>query len=357
LNSKRIGRHSDQNYYFEGYLGFRIQGYLQEYVVSCQQLLNLVASKVERFYDHIEFEHTPNYEDIYYVLRQIKDSYLLEFENPAVISLIDELFADTKWEKKKFKETINEAIRLIESIVWQSIDISIEKSSQFDLINSISTHLNLDTILSLNHDLVLEKWLQSKGIVFDDGFHIDNKKLPEWKGFKNEKGILKLCKVHGSIDWFDFQIENPNSYRNLVKLPHNHYAETINGIDGSFKYPNSGTPSILIGTFNKMLGYLSGIHELLFEELKSEINKSEIIIVSGYGFGDKGINTRLLHWLYQDYSKKMIIIHPDRASLIENSRGSFKNNIMPSQSKHPKVELIEKKFEDVEIEEIIMYCA
>jgi hypothetical protein len=357
LTSGRIGKGTDTNYYFEGYWGYGIQDYLNGYVRSCQQLLNLIKNKIGRFYKLLEFEHQVNYEDIYYVLRQIQDSFHLEYENPATISLIEELIQDTELDKKNFKENITESVRYIESLVWQSIDIPVKQSSQYNIVKDLLDCFNLDTVLSLNHDLVLENWLHSNNINYDDGFHFDNKKLPEWKGFQNENGILKLCKVHGSIDWFDFRITKPSTYDNLVKIPRNHYAERINEIDDSFLAPNSGKPSILVGTFNKMLGYLGGIHEILYDELKSTIKESEVIIISGYGFGDKGINTRLTHWLFQNYSKKMIIIHPDKESLIKNSRGSFKINVMTEHYKHPKVELIEKRFEEVKIEEIKKYCA
>ncbi len=352
LTSEKIGKGTDTNYYFTGYWGYVIQDYLNGYVMSCQKLLNQIKNKVDRFYKYIDFEHQTNYEDIYYVLRQIQDSYHLEYENPATISLIEELIRDTEWNDKDFKEIVTEAVRFIESLVWQSIDRPIKESSQFNIIKELLECFNFDTILTLNHDLVLETWLNSNGIRFDDGFHIDNKKLPEWKGFQNENGTLKLCKVHGSIDWFEFRITKPNTYDNLVKIPSNHYAEKIYKIDDSFMAPNSGKPSILIGTFNKMLGYLGGIHEILYDELKSIIMESEIIIISGYGFGDKGINTRLTNWLFQDLAQKMIIIHPDKESLIKNSRGSFKINVMTQHHQHPKVEFIEKRFEKVTIEDI-----
>jgi hypothetical protein len=357
LTAENIGKHTDLNYYFEGYLGYTKQNYLQHHLTTCQNLIRLIIENIDNFYTHINFVHQTNYEDIYYVLRQINDSYYLEYENPALIKLIEFLLNETKFNLTNFKEAIQESIRFIESVVWQSIDKSELISNQYDIISDLIKHFGLDTILSLNHDLVLENWFDSNNIKYDDGFHYDNKKLPEWKGFNNNKDEIKLCKVHGSIDWFDFRIVKPHTYDNLVKVPRNHYPELTNQIDDSFKAPNGGRPALLIGTFNKMLGYLSGIHELLFEELKSAIKSSELIIIAGYAFADKGINTRLTNWLIHDNAKKMILIHPNKNNLINKSRGSFKINIMTKKEKHPKVELIEKKFEEIEIEEIKKYCA
>ncbi|MCH7962369.1 MAG: SIR2 family protein [Bacteroidetes bacterium] len=357
LTSDKIGRGTDTNYYLEGYLGYSIQSYLNGYVSKCQKLINHVKLSIDQFYTHIQLEHQTNYEDIYYVLRQIEDSYQLEYENPSTLKLIEYLLVEMNLNRDHLKELITESTRFIECIVWQSIDKPFSKFDQFNMIIDLRQSLQLETILSLNHDLVLEKWLTENSIAFDDGFHLDGKKLPEWKGFTNESKNIKLCKVHGSIDWFEFRITKLKTYDNLVKVPGNTYVERIHEIDNSFTAPNSSRPSLLIGTFNKMWGYLSGIHEIMYEELKKSIINSDIIIISGYGFGDKGINTRLTNWLARENSKKMIIINPNKDSLISNSRGSYKINIMTNQTKHPKVELIEKKFEEVTFEEIKRYCA
>ena len=77
------------------------------------------------------------------------------------------------------------------------------------------------------------------------------------------------------------------------------------------------------------------------------------MIVSGYGFADKGINTQLSYWLNHETSHKMVIIHPYKDELIQKSRGNFRLNLMNEHSKHPKVELIQKKFEDASFEDIL----
>jgi hypothetical protein len=352
LTSNEIGRNSDSNYYINGYLGYSIQDYLNRYVIDSQLALNIIKEIIDRFYTFIKFEHKTNYEDIYYVVRQIYDSIILEYENPAVLGILQELINRGNFDEGNIESIMKESVRFIESIVWQLIDVSKIKSNQFDIVDDLIKHANLNTILNLNHDLVLEDWLSSKSILFDDGFQYDNKKVQEWKGFTNSPGLLKVCKVHGSIDWFDCRIEKPYTYDNIVKIPRNFYAEYIHDLDNAIMAPNSGRPYILIGTFNKMLGYLAGVYEILFDQLKSTILESEYIIISGYGFGDKGINARLTNWLFSSQARKMILVHPDRETLISNSRGSFKINIMNFSSKNPKVILLEKKFEDINYDDI-----
>jgi hypothetical protein len=358
LNSKKIGKGTDTNYYLDGYLGYGRQPYLDSWVTKSQKLICLIKINIDNFYKHIDKEHTTNYEDIYYVLRQITDSYYYEYENPSILKLIEYLLEEMQINSKELKELADESTRFITCIAWQSIDKSNPTFNQFDIIKDLIGNCKLDTILTLNHDLVLDNWLLQNDIAFDDGFYItDKKKLQEWIGFKNDESKIKLCKLHGSIDWFNFRISSQRTYDNIVKIPRKVYAERVYSIDESFQFPINSRPEILIGTFNKMIGYLSGMFEIMYDELKSSILNSEIIIISGYGFGDKGINIRLTHWLWRSKAKKMIIIHPNKAELIKNSRGSFKINILNDHYIHDKVVFIENKFEDVDIDEIKKYFA
>lgn len=354
LESTAVGRHSDMNYYILGKYGYEKQENLDGYVSSCHRLLKITEVVIDRFYSHLKFQHNVNYEDIYYVLKQIGDSYSMEYENPAIISLIEEIVKAGHWSEKSFRHLIKESIIFIECMVWQLIDKTKVQSNQFNVFKKLISNDELNSVICLNHDLVLDMWLKENHVLFDDGFgYVKDKKLPEWKGFGNQTGILKYCKVHGSVDWFDFRINDEISYQNIVKVPSNFYPERLDEKYDQFLGPTTGRPCLLIGTFNKMLNYLGGIFELLFEELKTTIQNSEVIIISGYGFSDKGINSQLNKWLAQEYSRKMIIIHPNQESLIQKSRGSFKLNVLTDGDKHSKVELIEKPFEEITIEEII----
>ena len=142
----------------------------------------------------------------------------------------------------------------------------------------------------------------------------------------------------------------------LIKVPNNTYAESVKEVDNQFRTPVKGNPELLIGTFNKMLGYLSGIFELLYDEFKKCLLTTEILIVSGYGFGDKGVNTKIINWLNSENSKKLIIIHPNKKALIENSRGNLYFNVLNEHKQHQKVILIESKFEKLDWAELKKHC-
>lgn len=346
---ENVGRESDSIYYINSG-----QPYLQHHVSECLSLIEHIGTDINSFYNLINEGHTVNYEDIYYVLKQLNDSFSLEFENPAVHSLIEKLQAINYFSGDKLEKIVGEATKYIECIVWQMISYRKFTFDQFDIVPALIKDLNLQNIISLNHDIVLETYLHQKGIEYHDGFEYTQYKYPQWVGLEQavSSNRLNLFKLHGSVDWFEVGVLKPQQGNEVFKLPKNIYIQAVHHEEEKFWGTTDGTPKLLIGTFNKMLGYLSGMFEMLYDGFKMKLKESNILIVSGYGFGDKGINTQLSYWLNHESSLKMIIIHPNKEVLIGKSRGNFRLNLMNADRKHPKVELIEKKFEDVNIEEI-----
>jgi len=353
IHAKNVGRHPDSNYYLNGYLGYRNLAYLNGHIKTNQKLIERICFYVQEFYKTINHEHVTNYEDFYYVLKQIEDSYRLEYENPVTYNLIKDIQRDCGFDEVKLRSAVTESLKFIECIVWQMLDKPIKVDAQFNIVKGLVTQLDLQNILSLNHDLVLESNLQRTGVDYFDGFGKKNLNVAEWLGFSDFKGDkIKICKLHGAIDWFSVRIKKHKEYNKIVKLPRNFYPESVCDLDDKIEMTNQTTPILLIGTFNKMLEYLNNIFELLYEEFKRTLKVTDLLIVSGYGFGDKGINSRLSFWLNKRKAHKMIIIHPDKKALLKQARGHFHKYIMSYNCIHPQVCFIEKKFENVTVEEI-----
>jgi hypothetical protein len=83
---------------------------------------------------------------------------------------------------------------------------------------------------------------------------------------------------------------------------------------------------LLAGTFNKMLQYTAGIYADLGFQMYSALRETEVLILCGYGFADKGINTRLVEWLYSSQKNMMVVIHPYPHSLKMRARGAISKN-------------------------------
>ncbi|MDZ7740954.1 MAG: hypothetical protein U5Q03_04180 [Bacteroidota bacterium] len=112
-----------------------------------------------------------NYEDIFYILNQVYESEMFEFENPALKPYIEnlkencgELISDDFTLKKLLKESL----RFIQCIVWQMLSVEPDTTEQFNVINDFYNnqdykHVNL---LTLNHDTLIENHLVKSKLDF-----------------------------------------------------------------------------------------------------------------------------------------------------------------------------------------------
>ena len=75
------------------------------------------------------------------------------------------------------------------------------------------------------------------------------------------------------------------------------------------------------------------------------------LICCGYGFGDKGINTKLVEWINADRSNRLIIVHPDPCALMGCSRGAIANHWREWQQ-GGKIRTVEKRIEETDWNEV-----
>ena len=74
------------------------------------------------------------------------------------------------------------------------------------------------------------------------------------------------------------------------------------------------------------------------------------MVVCGYGFGDKGINTEITAWY--ERGRRLVIIHPDPDSLVANARGAI-HKIWPEWRRTDSISIIKKRFEEVDCDEFM----
>jgi len=55
---------------------------------------------------------------------------------------------------------------------------------------------------------------------------------------------------------------------------------------------------MLVGGFNKILNYTGGVFADLFCAFRSALYRTTELVISGYGFGDKGVNRAIIEWLH-----------------------------------------------------------
>ncbi|MCH8941763.1 MAG: SIR2 family protein [Bacteroidetes bacterium] len=311
FSGKGIVRGTYENYFFGNPEKFNWDLY-QEFIPRIKTFLELLKNELWDYYK--DSNESVNYEDIYYLLDFIRKNIYGTEKNPAFKYLL-----------KNFEKTIKELSSPIDPLIDSEITLEtllnetvqyIEYSVIFSLFKrpdsfkglaflnefiSESDFSRID-IFTLNHDIVIEKYLQSISKNFCDGFGAENDGYKFWDqtlfGLDNE---INLFKLHGSIDWYYFD-ETSWVDRRICKC------------SSEILWRDPRKSIILIGTYNKLAKYIESIFLELFCLFYKTMYMHNTIIISGYGFGDSGINEKLFNWVLQE-NNKMIIIDPNVESL------------------------------------------
>lgn len=333
--------------------------FLNEYLRFDRELvlkyLELTYKKINVFYN----KKSVNYEDIYYVTTQIKD-FLMEYENPVVADFAKDIYEQLKKhypilrnyksdqdnnvsrKSKTNNDLVNNYIFDSERALSQVADMAANYINNLtanylrrdnitidhlSFIEEIISDNDLDVlnIFTLNHDLVLEKYFEDHSFPYYDGF-VEKKNInfpgnirvwqPE---FINNNEKVRLLKLHGSIDWF--RIEG-----NLGRNYQEHLFVQSDNISKLKEFNSISTPLILTGRFNKLMEYNRGVYVDLHYNFYRLLPKTDILLVSGYSFNDKGINSWLIDWMFSRKDHKIILIHPHPDKCINNARIGIKTN-------------------------------
>jgi len=164
-------------------------------------------------------------------------------------------------------------------------------------------------IFTLNHDLLLEQFLEAMNIMYCDGFGGNAHTYKIWGGsqFDEKKENIRLFKLHGSVNW-RFVKDNSNSEYYVKICSHHNENDLRNELGANYcRY----SYLLLMGTFNKMLQYTRGIFREFYFRYYRHLNETDHLIISGYSFGDQGINNVTSDWLEADPNRKVILIHHD----------------------------------------------
>ena len=285
-----------------------------------------------------------NYEDLYYLGKQIVDFVDGEYDNPALLPFFHEIqtklsFMEAnlnqkhktrelppKIERLNMRELAGRCLDQIEATVAEKLK-SPNEIVGFDLLHEILDQ-NANAFLrliTLNHDLLLETELQSYGVV--DGFE-ENPNGPKCFSptvFDQARiGRVLILKPHGSIDWWRYNKGGVDRYCKCSEDQDKNHAKDKFG-------EALGTPHermLLAGTTNKEISYGRGLFSELLFQVQTLLKESRTLIVSGYGFRDKGINNRIWAWLPAREENRLIILHNEdkRNQLFSDARTSLSLN-------------------------------
>lgn len=269
------------------------------------------------------YRNSTSYEDLYYLCDEISIFDWGQHNNamvPAFMeSLIDKFSPILKQISKANKlleigKYAHASKKYIDNAVIENLTTP-ELIKGLDLIIQLAndpkvTSLN---ILTLNHDLLVERLLLQNEIEFADGF---GKAAGDVRWFEPDTFLsdvkVKVIKLHGSIDWYSFLIDG---YDKVGKISVNNPSE-LKGLNGKTLEFLNKSPKVLSG-LNKIKYYNYGIYTDIHYHFQRVLYQNNLMIMSGYGWGDDAINTRLMTWLDKKKEHKLILLHKNPNELMD----------------------------------------
>ncbi|ESQ14163.1 MAG: hypothetical protein N838_32510, partial [Thiohalocapsa sp. PB-PSB1] len=346
LSGQGVSRHSDASYYLRG----------DESPKGTTRLVNSVVRRLYAESEHYFFEHAArrsNYEDLFYLATQATDDLLGEMENPAIRSFLNNLASDLSplisavedADCSTLQDLFVETRNYIADVVWRSLSGKPSSVEQLTVLTDLCRSYNVVSISTLSHDTHLENHLSGESIMFSDGFSKPRGGVRYWNADFSE--TIPFLKLHGSVNWFRLRPDSGDWRDEKIGIPISSDFHHTRTESGELQTAIDGRPLLLIGTFNKISEYSSGMFRELHHHFRSTINNAERIVVCGYGFGDKGINAEIIDWFYSTRGRRIIVVHPDPGSLRKHARGAIRNK-WAAWEKANSLLILAKRLEQVE---------
>ena len=268
LSGCGVSRHTDESYYYHD-----DAKPLTEATLLANCMVRRLHAESERYYSTTYAARRTNYEDLFYLAHQALDDLTGEMENPAVRSFVNELRDDMSPLIEEAKKNIpgiathsistllRETCNYIADIVWRRL-CEPTSQSHLDVIARACNcnSVNVTSISTLCHDTHVETFLTAKGIALSDGFSEPQAGVRYWNGDLSSSGKTPFLKLHGSIDWFHLRPPcGGDGYDTRIGIPVDGNCYHTKTADGKLQWPEPGRPLLLIGTFNKISQYSSGI--------------------------------------------------------------------------------------------------
>lgn len=291
---------------------------IRDFVPKIKELFNIIQNSV---HDHYLYKKRGlNYEDMYYLINTLYDDESGEYVNPIISKYCDDFrtqYRDlfkTKYPligEISLMDLTREALNYIQDIVIFALGKPNACLNYLNFLTDVSNDPSLEKIFifTLNHDELIERFFNHNKD-FSDGFASDRYGHRIWSP-DNFKTKIFLLKLHGSINWF--RILGQDYYEDRIGI----YEEL---------HRNGDRPLMLIGSFNKLQAYTRSINFELQCLFSKQLNETDDLIISGYSFGDQGINSRIINWALASRNRRIFLIHKNPDDLIQNARPAIQTN-------------------------------
>jgi hypothetical protein len=290
-----------------------------EPVARYTELLAALRKLADRFYGEGSWT---DYEDVANIAQQIVDARS-NFDNPALLPLLEQLAAVNGGEPELRSLTRDSLDYIHELVAWMLRDRGWPLDYLAPLCDAFADEsvAQLD-VFTLSHDLILDRVLAERRIAFSDGFEDRWGTLLLWT---DTYGVpsRRFFKLHGSLDWYRYNLDLDGWRGQVTARPvsrsNPEHPVGPNGDDiGS---PCEGRAEFLAGTFTKILAYPSGIYADQHARFHESLRAADAVLVVGYGFRDRAINSRLIAWMTRPRTRpRMVVVDPAAAEMEQRAR-------------------------------------
>ena len=161
------------------------------------------------------------------------------------------------------------------------------------------------TIVTLNHDDLIEQLLHRDQIDVIDGFGERDGDVRWYDDalYDDAEAKIRLIKLHGSISWYRF-VRSGAAWPAV--LCSGSVAGAVDGMSKSLK-TLSQLPFFLCGG-RKEAWYQHALYADLHHRFHEELRRCDRMVMSGYGWADTGITNQLERWLDQRASNRLVLL-------------------------------------------------
>jgi len=331
-HGRGVQRSSDGTYYILPYDGSPLTFlespglYQLDDIAPVIEYVNRLWELAREYYD-TRSRRVPSYEDIYYLAEQIREVFFGEYGNPLVHAEARAILAEmNRSESQRRKCSLREAADSFQGIVecaWELIQAVVV--SLLARNPGTTGHLRLigDAwrdervaglhVATLNHDRVIDVFLRADGIPYADGFEDISETTDGFRRFRPEvysrPGRVRVLKLHGGVDWsLRWTLDDPWANEiGILTEPHTLGAEVL----------LLKSMAIQIGTLNKVTNYTLSRHlSNLQHQFLHSLDDSSLMVVSGYSFGDVGVNAQIRNWVYGSRGRRLVVVDPHAGNVI-----------------------------------------
>jgi hypothetical protein len=308
------------------YVDPRIDDHLRKvHVLPVVEHLRLLADLARDYFFQKRRGRAANYEDVYYLAVQVRDICVGVLDNPLIYEVSKEIFKQTtrhEYERSRGSSagpspsprTIQQnATDYIERVIACMLDRIPTRTDHLGLIaqawqDAVVSHLSVAT---LNHDRVIDSFLAERSIPYVDGFADPTEAKDGFRCFQPEvynrpQRVVRVLKLHGSVGWCVLFRPDDLWDQKIVVVTDPCIMDRLR-LQGY----QLGPLAIQIGTCNKVENYTLYHHlsQLQCRFLRC-LDDSDVMVISGYSFGDTGVNARIDAWVTGSRGRRLVVVDP-----------------------------------------------